>query len=119
MMIMKKVRKIHCQVLNYLGIHEVYTFVSEFSNEVKKDYNINKKDEEAFERFMNKDNGPRRTLADIIQDKLTEKRTEIDTMYSDVESTRGSNLDPRVVEMYKGVGKILAKYRSGKVPKVN
>ena len=92
---------------------------SEFSNEVKKDYNINKKDEEAFERFMNKDNGPRRTLADIIQDKLTEKRTEIDTMYSDVESMRGNDLDPRVVEMYKGVGKILSKYRSGKVPKVS
>ena len=118
-MIMKKVRKNHCQVLNYIGIHEAYTFVSEFSNEVKKDYNINKKDEEAFERFMNKDNGPRRTLADIIQDKLTEKRTEIDTMYSDVESMRQSNLDPRVVEMYTGVGKILSKYRSGKVPKVN
>ena len=26
-------------------------------------------------------------------------------------------MDPRVVEMYQGVAKILAKYRSGKLPK--
>lgn len=92
-------------------------YEKDFSNEVKKDYNINKKDEEAFERFMNKANGPRRTLAEIIQDKLTEKRTEIDTMYSDVDSMAQKDLDPRVIEMYQGVGKILSRYRSGKVPK--
>ena len=61
--------------------------------------------------------GPRRTLADIIQEKLTEKRTEIDTQYTDAESLQQRELDPRVVEMYQEVGEILAKYRSGKVPK--
>ena len=60
---------------------------------------------------------PRRTLADIIQEKITEKRTEIDTMCSDDGSMKKADLDPRVVEMYQNVGKILAKYRSGKVPK--
>ena len=39
--------------------------------------------------------GPRRTLADIIQEKLTEKRTEIDTQYTDAESLQQRELDPR------------------------
>ena len=59
--------------------------------------------------------GPRRTLADIIQEKLTEKRTEIDTQYTDAESLQQRELDPRVVEMYQEIGGILAKYQSGKV----
>lgn len=59
----------------------------------------------------------RRTLAEILQEKITEKRTEVDTMYSDVDSLQQRDLDPRVVEMYQSVGKILSKYRSGKVPK--
>ena len=59
---------------------------------------------------MNKSNGPRRTLAEIIQEKITEKRTEIDTMYSDVDSLQQRDLDPRVIEMYQGVGKILSRY---------
>jgi len=87
-----------------------------FDDEVKRNYKMNKKDEEAFEAFMN-NSGPRRTLADIIQEKLTEKRTEIDTQYTDAESLQQRELDPRVVEMYQEVGEILAKYRSGKVPK--
>lgn len=88
-----------------------------FNDEMKKTFNMAKKDEEAFEKFMNKSAGPRRTLAEIIQEKITEKRTEIDTMYSDADSLQKRDLDPRVIEMYQGVGKILAKYRSGKVPK--
>merc|ERR1712203_513915 len=87
-----------------------------FNDEVKRNYKMNKRDEEAFEAFMN-NSGPRRTLADIIQEKLTEKRTEIDTQYTDAESLQQRELDPRVVEMYQEVGEILAKYRSGKVPK--
>ena len=38
-------------------------------------------------------------------------------MYTDTESQGKRALDPRVIDMYKNVGKILAKYRSGKVPK--
>jgi essential nuclear protein 1 len=78
---------------------------------------IRPQDEQAFELFMNRDAAPRRTLADLIHDKITEKRTEIDTQFSDAESLQRKQLDPRVVEMYEGVGKVLARYRSGKVPK--
>ena len=39
-----------------------------FNDEVKRNYKMNKRDEEAFEAFMN-NSGPRRTLADIIREK--------------------------------------------------
>lgn len=100
-----------------IGASDADDYDKSFSNDIKKDYNINKKDEQAFERFMNTSTGPRRTLAEILQEKITEKRTEVDTMYSDVDSLQQKDLDPRVVEMYQSVGKILSKYRSGKVPK--
>lgn len=86
-----------------------------------------------------------RTLADIIQEKITEKHTELQTQFSDngskfdqllhiVSSSTLSlfshkffpplfvgvqmqELDPRVKEMYEGVRDVLSKYRSGKLPK--
>ncbi|TKS71777.1 Bystin [Collichthys lucidus] len=59
----------------------------------------------------------RRTLADIIMEKITEKQTEVGTVMSEVSGCPLPQLDPRIVEVYKGVGKVLSKYRSGKLPK--
>ncbi len=81
---------------------------------------ISDKDEEAFDAFRQKEGeeaAPRRTLADIIMEKIEERKTEINTQFTDPESLRRAQLDPRVVEMYEGVGKVLEKYRGGKVPK--
>ena len=87
--------------------------------DLASDLHINPKDEAAFSAFMNPDRakGPRMTLADIIQQKIDEKKTEIDTQFTDAESLSRKEIDPRVVEMYEGVGKVMAVYRSGKVPK--
>ena len=41
----------------------------------------------------------------MLQDKLTEKRTEIDTQFTDPESLSRKELDPKVVEMYEGQAK--------------
>ena len=38
---------------------------------------VNDEDEQALEKFMSHNPPARRTLADIIQEKLTEKKTEI------------------------------------------
>ncbi|KAH0618841.1 hypothetical protein JD844_018338 [Phrynosoma platyrhinos] len=61
----------------------------------KEDYceemTVNPEDEKAIEMFMNKNPPLRRTLADIIMEKITEKQTEVET--------------------------VLSKYRSGKLPK--
>merc|ERR1712029_271101 len=83
------------------------------------DIEVTERDEAAFAEFMNRSEAPRRTLADMIADKINEKRTEIETVNTEVDSggRAGADVDPRVVEMYEGVGKILSKYRSGKVPK--
>ena len=38
-----------------------------------------------------------RTLADIIKDKITDKHTELHTQFSDVETLKLQNIDPRYV----------------------
>ncbi|XP_060811743.1 bystin [Bombus pascuorum] len=78
---------------------------------------INEEDERAIQMFMSKDPTPMKTLADIILEKLTEKKTEIETQFSDAGSIQMQELDPRVKAMYEGVRDVLAKYRSGKLPK--
>ncbi|NXO10778.1 BYST protein, partial [Oriolus oriolus] len=59
----------------------------------------------------------RRTLADIIMEKITEKQTEVDTALSELSGCPMPQLDPRVLEVYRGVREVLSKYRSGKLPK--
>lgn len=46
---------------------------------------------------MNLNPEPRRTLADIIMEKLTEKQTELRTQFSDSDAIDATpNIDPRV-----------------------
>ncbi|XP_029428877.1 LOW QUALITY PROTEIN: bystin [Rhinatrema bivittatum] len=78
---------------------------------------VDPEDERAMELFMNKNPPLRRTLADIILEKITEKQTEVETLMSEVSGRPMPQLDPRVLEVYKGVKEVLSKYRSGKLPK--
>ncbi|CAG9107774.1 unnamed protein product [Plutella xylostella] len=78
---------------------------------------INEEDEEALKMFMSARPEKTRTLADIIMDKITDKHTELQTQFSDVETLKLQNIDPRVKTMYEGVRDVLQKYRSGKLPK--
>lgn len=78
---------------------------------------VDEDDERALEMFMNRNPAPRRTLADIILEKITEKQTELQTQFSDAGSLQIQDLDPRIKEMYEGVRDVLSKYRSGKLPK--
>ncbi|XP_046496306.1 bystin [Equus quagga] len=78
---------------------------------------VDPEDERAMEMFMNKNPPARRTLADIIMEKLTEKQTEVETVMSEVSGFPMPQLDPRVLEVYRGVREVLSKYRSGKLPK--
>jgi essential nuclear protein 1 len=47
---------------------------------------VDEDDERALEMFMNHNPAPRRTLADIILEKITEKQTELQTQFSDAGS---------------------------------
>ncbi|ELR11412.1 Bystin, putative, partial [Acanthamoeba castellanii str. Neff] len=58
---------------------------------------------------------PRRTLADIIMEKIKEK--EMEMAREGQEGPPLQRLNPKVVEVYRGVGRLLAKYKSGKLPK--
>lgn len=82
-----------------------------------EDIVIDEDDEKAIEMFMSNKPLPRRTLADIIMEKITEKQTELDTHFSDAGTLQVQDLDPRVRQMYEGVRDVLRKYRSGKLPK--
>lgn len=70
--------------------------------------------------FMSDKPIARKTVADIILEKLTEKKTEIATQMNDDDRTiNGADvqLDERIVRMYSQIKEILRKYRSGKLPK--
>ncbi|CAI9739648.1 Hypothetical predicted protein [Octopus vulgaris] len=53
----------------------------------------------------------------IIMEKLSAKRTEINSVLSDNDGVEVKEMDDRVVEMYRNVRNILSVYRSGKLPK--
>ncbi|NXF27739.1 BYST protein, partial [Rhodinocichla rosea] len=78
---------------------------------------VDPEDEKAIEMFMNKNPPLRRTLADVIMEKITEKQTEVETALSELSGCPMPQLDPRVLEVYRGVREVLSKYRSGKLPK--
>uniref|UniRef100_A0A1B6EUR0 Bystin n=1 Tax=Cuerna arida TaxID=1464854 RepID=A0A1B6EUR0_9HEMI len=78
---------------------------------------ISEEDERELEMFMSRNPKPQLTLADILREKITEKQTEIQTQFSDNGSLQLEDVDPRVRKMYEGVRDVLAKYRSGKLPK--
>ena len=79
---------------------------------------VNEDDEKAMALFMSTEEKPRRTLADIIQEKIRDKETEIASQMTEAVSVRGgSQIDEKVVSVFEGVGKILSKYRSGRLPK--
>lgn len=85
------------------------------SEQFYENIEVDEEDEKAFEAFMSKDTPARRTLADVIMEKIQDKKTEIESQMS--EKSTAPQMDERLVQVFKGVGQILAKYRSGKLPK--
>jgi essential nuclear protein 1 len=73
-------------------------------------------DEEVLAKFMM--GAPeRRNLADIIMDKIFEKEAREHGGMEDEMEEPSQKFDPKIVEVYSGVGKILKRYTSGKLPK--
>ncbi len=87
------------------------------------DLEVDEADEAVLEHFMNPTVQKRRTLGDIIMEKLKEKKENDDSSLADGGSVGGvtnaaqRKLSPQMVEVYTSVGKLLSRYRSGKVPK--
>uniref|UniRef100_A0A0E0ER78 Bystin n=1 Tax=Oryza meridionalis TaxID=40149 RepID=A0A0E0ER78_9ORYZ len=73
---------------------------------------IDEEDEKALAAFMSKDTSSKRSLGDIILEKIREKDAEIST-----EGRTPVKLDSSIIELYRGVGEFLSRYTSGKIPK--
>ncbi|RLN62946.1 hypothetical protein BBP00_00004423 [Phytophthora kernoviae] len=88
------------------------------NGEYVEEVEICEDDEEALANFMG-GAAERRNLADIIMDKIFEKEArERGEMDDDSQAPmQHSKFDPKIVEVYTGVGKILQRYTSGKLPK--
>ncbi|VDP08425.1 unnamed protein product [Soboliphyme baturini] len=79
---------------------------------------LDEKDILDFEKFMSPVPRKLKSLGDIIAEKIAAKQEEVASQLSDdVGCVVVRDIDPQVVEMYRGVGKALSSYRSGKVPK--
>jgi len=75
---------------------------------------VTAEDEAALEKFMRPNAESTRTLADVIMQKIREKQEAAGV---DTGPAIPGGLDPKVVQVYQGVGKLMSRYTSGKVPK--
>ena len=110
------------QKIGYLGSNDK-TCIDEQSSEDEhfseeqfyEEINIDKGDEKILQNFMSNEPRERRTLADIIMEKISEKKTEIQSQMSETVAT--PVIDEKIVSVFKCLGEILSKYRAGKLPK--
>ncbi|KAJ8532265.1 hypothetical protein K7X08_012188 [Anisodus acutangulus] len=95
---------------NFSGFQETQSlFGGDLEDDVDK---LLLEDQNLLESFLSAHDRPERTLADIIVEKMKEKDAKVS---SEVQPT--PKLDNSIIELYKGVGKHLSKYTSGKMPK--
>lgn len=76
---------------------------------------VTEEDEEALRAFMSASGSGGRTLADVIMEKLRSARAAGAGAFA--EPPLPSGLDPKVVEVYRQVGELMHRYKSGRVPK--
>lgn len=105
------------KVQTSLGTNDESDYDKSFTVEpVPESITIDEDDEKALNSFMSKDSEKRATLADIIKEKLTEKQTEICTIYSDVGTVIDDECDSTRIEAFKALVPVLQNYRSGRLP---
>lgn len=89
----------------------------EFDEEIE----VSAEDEAALAAFMapGADNYKQKTLADMVLERIREKQAEagVSEIPREGQEFIPAELDPKVVEVYQGVGKVLSRYTAGKVPK--
>ncbi|KAL7260431.1 hypothetical protein ACSBR1_006152 [Camellia fascicularis] len=94
------------EIDNFGGFSETQSQFGGFDEE------INEEDEALLDAFTSKNAGPQRTLADIIVQKIKEKDAQVSSEVRPL-----PKLDDSIIDLYRGVGKLLNKYTSGKIPK--
>eukprot|EP01064_Diplonema_japonicum_P028251 TRINITY_DN428_c2_g1_i1.p1 TRINITY_DN428_c2_g1~~TRINITY_DN428_c2_g1_i1.p1 ORF type:complete len:475 (+),score=112.33 TRINITY_DN428_c2_g1_i1:74-1426(+) len=102
-----------------LEYDDASSVATETAIEDHEDFEIDEEEERLMQQFAPQSNLQSRNLADIIMAKIREKERAADDAASRGSrgSTVGGNFDPRVVKVYKTVGKVLKRYTVGKIPK--
>ncbi|KAI9323258.1 Bystin-domain-containing protein [Dichotomocladium elegans] len=78
---------------------------------------VDEEDEEVLKQFLPNAPMQKRTLADIIMEKINEKNA-MDARNASGEADESfPEMNPKVVEVYTKVGQLLSRYKSGKLPK--
>ncbi|PSC71236.1 Bystin [Micractinium conductrix] len=89
----------------------------EFDEEIE----VSAEDEAALAAFMapGADDYQQKTLADLVLERIRQKQAEqgVSELPREGDDFIPGELDPKVVEVYQGVGKVLSRYTAGKVPK--
>ncbi|KAI8092612.1 Bystin-domain-containing protein [Halteromyces radiatus] len=80
---------------------------------------IDEEDADVLNKFLPSAPKERRTLADMIMEKINEKNAadERKATGEDDDNTLSPSVNPKVVEVYTKVGQLLSRYKSGKLPK--
>ncbi|KAL0077530.1 Bystin-domain-containing protein [Phycomyces blakesleeanus] len=78
---------------------------------------IDEEDVNVLEKFMPSAPVARRTLADIIMDKINEKNAIEGRGVDEDDQELSPAQNPKIVEVYTKVGHLLSRYKSGKLPK--
>ena len=88
-------------------------------DEPDQDFEIDEEEEKLMQQFAPQSSMATRNLADIIMAKIRSKEREADEVASrrSGSTCTGTQFDPRIVKVYKTVGKLFKRYTTGKIPK--
>jgi len=86
------------------------------------DVDVSEADERAIEAFRKKDAEGQKTLADVILDRIREKQSGASdeqerSQWMDPGRIAPPGMDEQVIHIYTGVGDLMKRYTTGKVPK--
>lgn len=90
----------------------------DFDGEYVEGVAMDEEEEELVNRFLHAGKAETRTLADIIMSKIKEKEEHgAGESVAEEEQSKAGGLPVKVQEVYQAVGKLLAHYKTGKLPK--
>lgn len=78
---------------------------------------IDAADADVLEKFLPSAPREKKTLADLIMEKINEKNAAEGRDAIEQEDELSPSMNPKVVEVYTKVGQLLSRYKSGKLPK--
>ncbi|KAI9365275.1 Bystin-domain-containing protein [Pilaira anomala] len=78
---------------------------------------IDAADADILDKFLPSAPREKKTLADLIMEKINEKNAAEGREAIEKEDELSPSMNPKVVEVYSKVGQLLSRYKSGKLPK--